>query len=130
MTEKEVFINAYGKVQVPKPMNTCGGEDKEYVLQRDSFFARIQASLNLSQLVLREVMVLKPEVFVAEGEKDEPKRIILSEELLFQDKQILATAVHQMGPGAELSARFAKYPLEDKTVKVIQEFRTIEEILF
>lgn len=130
MTEKEVFINAYGKVQVPEPMNTRGCEDKEYVIQRDSFFTRLQASLNLSRLVLREVIVLKPEVFVAEGEQDEPRRIILSEELLFQDRQILATAVHQMGPGAQCTARFAKYPLEDGTINVIQEFRTIEEILF
>jgi len=130
MIEKEVFINAYGKVQVPKPMNTRGCDDKEYVLQRDSFFTRIQASLDLSQLVLKEVILVKPEVFVAEGEEDEPKRIILSEDLQFKDRQVLATAVHQIGPRAERTARFAKYPLSDDTINVIQEFRTIEEILF
>ena len=127
MVEKEVFINAYGKVQVPKPMNTRGCEDGEYILQRDSFFTRIQASLNLSQLVLREIIVVKPEVFVADGD---PKRIILSEDLQFKDRQVLATAIHQIGPGVERTARFAKYPLNDDTVNVIQEFHAIEEILF
>lgn len=127
MLEKEAFLKAYEDVEVPVPMHLKRDQDPEFIAARDALFTRVKASLDLSYLVLSETVTIKADVVPS---RSGPRSLLLFEDLWFADEQVLASALQRVGPGAQRSARFAKYPLTPSTVQSIQNYREAEGLLF
>ena len=126
-SSSEAFIQAYNRVAVPHPIATQHAEDPEFTIQKDSYFTRLQYALDLSHLVLSETVTIKANAFVTD---DQPRSLMVIEDLCFNDMQVMASAIRCIGPGAAGQARFAKYDLTPETIDVIQDFRIIEGTIF
>ncbi len=134
MSESLLFPASYEAVRVPDTLHTKDAIDEQVREAQQHFFEEIRDSLQISQLAISAFCRINYRMLVPHhpgqqyGETQRYSDDFISE-FWFERVQPLATVVKVRDEWNWQVASFAKYPLLPRTVRIITELESIDDII-